>query len=119
MTIVTIQGQIASGGEELAPEVASRLGIDYVDRNILAEAGKRVGATVEALEEKEQSIPGLGARIGHLFQRALEHSAYSGAGGDPFFGLGMDALLTAPYPEESQEPVVRSDLDLTRLRSPP
>lgn len=105
MTIITVQGQIASGGEDLGPTVADRLGMDYVDRVILAKAGERVGATVEALEEKEQSIPSLGSRLGRLFQRALEHSAYSGTGGDPFFGLGMDALLTAPYPEDSPEPV--------------
>jgi hypothetical protein len=64
MPIVTIQGQIASGGEEMGPEIARRLGIDYIDRIIMAEAGKRVGATVEALEEKEQSVPSLGARMG-------------------------------------------------------
>jgi cytidylate kinase len=103
MAIVTIQGQIASGGEDMGPEIARRLGVDYIDRIIMAEAGKRVGATVEALEEKEQSVPSLGARVGHLFQRALEHSAYSGTGGDPFFGIGMDALLTTPYPEEPPE----------------
>ena len=105
MTIITVQGQIASGGEDLGPTIANRLGMDYIDRVILAKAGERVGATVEALEEKEQRVPSLGSRIGRLFQRALEHSAYSGTGGDPFFGLGMDALLTAPYQEESQEPV--------------
>lgn len=116
MPIVTIQGQIASGGEVVGPMVARRLGADYVDRVILAEAGKRVGATEAALVEKEQRVPGLRERLAHLFQRALEHSAYSGASGDPFFGIGMDTLLMGPYPEEHPEPATRAqEVDDTRF----
>ena len=107
MAVVTIQGQIASGGEDLGPEVARLLKADYVDRVILAEAGKRVGATVAALAEKEQNVPGLGARLGHFFRRALEHSAYTGMGADPLFGTGMETLSMRPYPEAPAGPITR------------
>ena len=107
MAVVTIQGQIASGGEELGPELASRLKADYVDRIILAEAGKRLGATVAALAEKEQNLPRLGARLAHFFRRALEHSAYTGMGADPLFGTGMETLSTRPYPEAPAGPITQ------------
>ena len=38
MTVITINGQIGTGGPEISAEVARRLGFDYVDRLILAEA---------------------------------------------------------------------------------
>ena len=102
MPIITIDGQIGSGAIEVGAEVARKLNIDYVDRLILAEAGKRVGITMAALAEKEQQRYTLRDRLARLFRTALERSAYSGAGGDPFFGMGMDALLLRPYPEESE-----------------
>ena len=115
MAVVTINGQIGSGILEVGSEVAKRLGYDYVDRLILAEAGKRVGATVEALAEKEQQRWTLGERVARLFRRALEHSSYAGTGGDPFFGLGMDALRMQPYPDLQETITEAQELDDQRF----
>lgn len=103
MPVITINGMIGSNAFAVGQEVARLMGLEYVDRLILAEAGKRVGAHPSVLEEKEQRPPGRGERLARLLQRALERSAMAGGAGDPFLGPGMDALLRVPYPEGSHE----------------
>ena len=104
MTVITLNGQLGGAAREVGLEVARLLDIDYVDRILLAEAAKRVGAPISALEELEEEDLSLGSRLTRLVQIAFERSAYSGNGGDPFFGTGVDTLLARPYPEgESQE----------------
>ncbi len=99
MTVITLNGQLGGAAREVGQEVARLLDIDYVDRVLLAEAAKRVGAPIAALEEKEEEDQSLGSRLTRLVQIAFERSAYSGNGGDPFFGTGVDTLLARPYPE--------------------
>ena len=48
MNVVTLNGQLGGAAREVGQEVARRAGADYVDRLLLAEAAKRVGATVSA-----------------------------------------------------------------------
>ena len=103
MTVITLNGQLGGAAREVGQQVAQILGIDYVDRILLAEAAKRVGAPVAALEEKEEQDQSLGSRLTRLVQTAFERSAYSGNGGDPFFGTGVDTLLARPYPEGEDE----------------
>ena len=103
MAVVTLNGQLGGAAREVGQEVARKLGADYVDRLLLAEAGKRVGATVSALAEKEQEHLSLANRLTRLVQTAFERSAYTGSGGDPFFGPGVDALLVRPYSEGEEE----------------
>ena len=103
MAVVTLNGQLGGAAREVGNEVARRIGADYVDRLLLAEAAKRVGTTVSALAEKELEHLSLGSRLTRLIQTAFERSAYTGSGGDPFFGPGVDALLIRPYPEGDKE----------------
>ena len=103
MAVVTLNGQLSGAAREVGQEVARRIGSDYVDRVLLAEAAKRVGTTVTALAEKELEHLSLGNRLTKLIQTAFERSAYTGPGGDPFFGPGVDALLIRPYPEGDKE----------------
>lgn len=112
MTVITLNGQLGGAAREVGLEVARILGIDYVDRILLAEAAKRVGAPISALEEKEEEDQSLGSRLTRLIQIAFERSAYSGNGGDPFFGSGVDTLLARPYPEgeTAEEPSAPSSL---------
>ena len=93
MTVITINGQAGSAVLEIGAEVARRLGFDYVDRLILAEAAKRLGATVEALAEMEQRVLSCGERIARFLQTLLERSAAAGTGGDPYFGPDIGVLL--------------------------
>ena len=109
MPVITINGQIGTGGPEISAEVARRLGFDFVDRLILAEAARRLGATVEALAEKEQRTPSRGERLARFLQTLMESSAAAGAGGDPYFGPGLGILLGQDYTEVVREPITRAD----------
>lgn len=109
MFVVTVNCKVGSGASEVGSELARILEIDYVDRLILAEAAKRVGATVSALIEKEQRPVTLGDRIARALQNILERSAWTGAGADPFFGPGADSLMSKYYPEGArEEPIARA-----------
>lgn len=115
MAVVTLNGQLGGAAREVGQEVARKLGADYVDRLLLAEAGKRVGATVSALAEKEQEHLSLANRLTRLVQTAFERSAYTGSGGDPFFGPGVDALLVRPYSEGDQTATTSKEVDDNRF----
>lgn len=108
MPLVTINGQIGSGAREVGRVVARLLNADYIDRLILVEAGRRVGATVSALAEKESRPRGLMDRLVEVLQRALERSAAAGAGGEPFLWPMWDALNAEPYPEAARGPITRA-----------
>ena len=88
MAVVTLGGLTGGGGRLLGPNVAGRLGADYVDRLILADAARRIGATVEALHQREERPFSRGERFMGLLQRILERSAVAGIGTDPYFGAG-------------------------------
>ena len=45
MSIVTLSGLTGGGARRLGPDIARRLGADYVDRLILTDAARHVGAT--------------------------------------------------------------------------
>ncbi len=103
MAVVTLNGQIGSGGSEVGLQVAHHLHADYVDRLILAEAAKRIGATVQAVAGKESEVTSRRDLLGRFFQNVLERSAMSGAGGEPYFGPGVDVLLSRDYYSEVED----------------
>ena len=105
MSVVVMGGLTGGGGRLLGPVVAQRLGSDYVDRLILTDAARHVGATVEALHQREERPPSRGERFAALLQRILKRSAVTGAGGDPYFGPGAMAFLTEEF-EELPEPTI-------------
>ena len=87
MAVITINGQRGSGAREIGAKVARLLQYDYVDRLILSEAARHLGATVEAVEDKWQRSPGFGERLSRFLERLMERSATASAGGDPFPSL--------------------------------
>ena len=105
MPVVTMGGLAGGGARILGPLVAQRLQADYVDRLILAEVARHVGATVEALHQREERPPTRGERFSRILQRILERSAVTGAGGDPYFGPGVAAFLTEEY-EDLPQPII-------------
>jgi cytidylate kinase len=107
MAIVTMGGLTGGGGRLLGPVVAQRLGADYVDRLILTDAARQIGATVQALHQREERPPTRGERFMGMLQRILERSAVTGAGGDPYFGAGAMAFLTQEFEELPQPTIVR------------
>lgn len=105
MTVVALGGLPGGGARTMGPILAERMGADYVDRLILTNVARHVGATVEALHQREERPPTRGERFTRFLQRVLERSAVTGAGGDPYFGPGVAAFLTEEY-EDLPEPTV-------------
>ena len=107
MSVITVGGLAGGGGRSLGPVVAEALGMDYVDRLILTDVARHVGATVEALHQREERPPTRGERFARVLQRILERSAVTGAGGDPYFGPSVAAFLTEEYEELPQPTITR------------
>ena len=107
MTVVAIGGLTGGGGRLLGPIVAEKLDADYVDRLILTRAAREVGATVEALHQREQRAPTRGDRFSGFLHRILERSAATGVSGDPYFGPGSMAFLTEEFEEIPPQPATR------------
>lgn len=105
MAVITMGGLAGGGARSLGPIVAEKIGSDYVDRLILANVSRHVGATVEALHQREERQPTRGERYSRILQRILERSAVTGAGGDPYFGPGIPAYLTEEY-EDVPQPII-------------
>jgi cytidylate kinase len=105
LTVIAIEGGVGSGVVDVARVVARELDLDFVDRLLLAEIARRVGATVEAVHDTTLRTPGRGERIIGLVQRMLESSSVAGATGDPYYGLGVDTLIDRSYAEMADSPV--------------
>ena len=107
MAVITMSGLAGGGARALGPMVAHKTGADYVDRLILASVAREVGATVEALHQREQRPPTRGERFSRVLQRILARSAVTGAGGDPYFGPGIPTFLTEEYEDATQPTITR------------
>ncbi len=88
MTVITVSGAIGSGAREIAELASRRLGLDYVDRQLLAQAAESLGVSVEAVEQRDERAPTLGERLASMLRAFIERSAV--AGGDP--ALGPESL---------------------------
>jgi CMP/dCMP kinase len=104
LTVITIEGRLGAGGPDLGRMVAKEMDLDFVDRLMLADIAKKVGATVTALADQESRIPSLANRFAQAIQRMLHRSAVAGMGGDPYFGPGIEQLLARPYSEMEEAP---------------
>ncbi len=109
MTAITIGSLEGGGGVELGHLTAERLGYDYVDRLILAEAARSAGTTVAALHERESRVaPTMRERIGRFLTRLFEQPAWSEAGMEMYYGTGSLPFLTEEY-ERLPQPRIRGD----------
>jgi len=91
MPVITISGALGSGAREVAQLVARRLGLDYVDREILARTAQSLGVSVAAVEQRDERPATLGERVASMLTNFLERSAV--AGGDPALGPESLAVL--------------------------
>lgn len=66
-TIVAVSRQFGSGGARVGRAVAQRLGFQYADREILAEAARRLQLDTADLEPLDEHATGFWARVGKLF----------------------------------------------------
>ncbi len=117
MTVITIEGRAGAGAPDIGRIVARELDIDFVDRLILAEIARRVGSTVGALADQERRVPSFVNRLAQSVQRMLHRSAVAGMGGDPYFGPGVEHLLSRSYNEMDEAPAsTAAELDDAHFR---
>ena len=109
MSAVILDGPTGGGGRLIGPLIAKDLGYDYVDRLILTEAARHIGATVEALHQREEKVPSRADQFSSLLQRILERSASGNLGTDPYFGAGGMAFLTEEYDDLEPSIITRSN----------
>jgi cytidylate kinase len=107
MYTITLGGMSGGGARDIGPVVAQKLKADYIDRIFLSNIAKDVGATVEALHQREEKLPTRSEKWIHVIQRLLERSAVTGSAGDPYFGPGISALLTEEYEDIPQPTITR------------
>lgn len=75
-TIVAISRQFGAGGARIGRAVAQRLGFAYADREILAEAARRLNVDEAMLEPLEERIATIWDRIGMLFALGAPDTPY-------------------------------------------
>ena len=57
MSIVTVSHEIGAGGPEIGQKVAERLGLHYVDQELISDAALRYGVLEEKLSSLDESKP--------------------------------------------------------------
>lgn len=100
MTLITISGGLGGGPPEIGQAAAQRLGIDYIDREVLAEAARHLELNPDLLETKESPAHvSIGARLGRLLSAFVEKSGRVGTW-DPMAGdTGLAYVLGRTYAE--------------------
>jgi len=102
--VITVSGPTGGGAREVGQLVASKLGLDYVDREILAQAAETLGVSVDAVEHHDERTSSFGERLSLLLRNFLERSATAGAT-DPMMGTsGLEMLLARTYSEAAALP---------------
>jgi cytidylate kinase len=88
--------------------VAQRLGLDYVDRQILTEAARTLGVSVVDVASRDDRSPPptLREKLASFFRDFLERSAVAGAA-DPLMATGgLETLMATTYREAAALPAV-------------
>jgi cytidylate kinase len=99
MAVITISGQIGTGAREVGRLAAEQLQIDYVDQQILVEAARALGVSMESIASLDERTASLSDRLAAMLRRFLERSATAGAA-DPMLGSdGLDIMLSRSYSE--------------------
>jgi cytidylate kinase len=68
-SVVAISRQFGSGGARVGREVAQRLGLQYADREILAEAARALNVETDDLAPLEERVSGFWESLGGMFAR--------------------------------------------------
>lgn len=69
MIVITISRQLGSGGRDIGRKVAEKLGITYLDNEIVSAAARMAGVSEEALSDADERRPTLLGQIADLLAR--------------------------------------------------
>jgi len=102
MSVVTIRGQLGSGAPEIGKQIADRLHLDYIDREIIADVAKRLKWSKGGVADKEMPPGTLLGRIGEALGNTYPIGAgYPGAYlptweiplGDAHYLTGLESVI--------------------------
>ncbi len=72
--VITIGRQFGSGGRELGRLVAEKLGIEFYDKELLLEAAKNAGVSVDFFERNDEKFPRF---LSGMFSFTMGYSPYN------------------------------------------
>jgi len=103
MPVITMTGSMGSGAREVGRRVATLLGIDFVDQQLMVQAAKRCGVPVGVVAERDERTATFRERMSAAFATLLDRSAASAAA-DPLTGVtGLEAVLSQTYSDLARE----------------
>jgi cytidylate kinase len=76
--VITISRQFGTGGHEIGAELARRLGVKLLDKQILNEVAARVNAVEEAVERIEARNPLWRDDFTNFYRNYMAHAEYNG-----------------------------------------
>ncbi|MFL2673418.1 MAG: AAA family ATPase [Dehalococcoidia bacterium] len=116
MPTITFEGRHCAGLRDPGKLIAKDLDFDYVDRIMLAQIAKKVGSTVEAVAMRKLKTPTLVDKFAKGVNQILNNSNTVGVGGDPYFGPGIENIMSKDF-HELDETIIRNpeDVDYSRM----
>jgi cytidylate kinase len=93
MTVVTLSAPYGAGGSEIGPEVAERLGVEFVDRAIPTDVAERLAVPLRDAIERDEAIGGWFTRA--LLSFGQVGPVLAGAAPPPDATVGADAFCQA------------------------
>lgn len=93
--VITISRQFGTGGHEIGAEIARRLGVKLLDKQILNEVAKRTHAVEDAMEKIETRNPLWRDDFTNFYRNYMAKAEYDGAEQDKTSHELFDAQCTA------------------------
>ena len=119
MPVITVEGYLGSGYQNIGRKVARRLNIDFIDRFLLSQVSKLTNTRLSDVLELEKAPETIMQKLSNKILIMLERSALTGGGSDPFFGHGVENLLSEPYKDfphtESKNENIDFNKSITRV----
>jgi len=114
MPVITVEGYLGSGYQNIGKKVAKRLKIDFVDRILLSKVAELTKTKLSDVLELEKPPVTVMQKLTNKILTMLERSALTGGGSDPFFGHGVENLLSQPYKDFPHTETMNENIDFNK-----
>ena len=114
MPVITVEGYLGSGYQNIGRKVARKLNIDFVDRILLSQVAELTKSKLSDVLELEKPPETVMQKLTKKILTMLERSALTGGGSDPFFGHGVENLLSQPYKDFPHTETMNENIDFNK-----
>ena len=114
MPVITVEGYLGSGYQNIGRKVARKLNIDFVDRILLSQVAELTKSKFSDVLELEKPPETVMQKLTKKILTMLERSALTGGGSDPFFGHGVENLLSQPYKDFPHTETMNENIDFNK-----